>query len=316
MLRIETRHLRCVIAVEEAGSFTGAALRLDIAPSALSRCVRDLEDHLGISLFERLPRGVRPTRAGRAFSAAARNVLSRVDAAERAARDAGSGCEGALRIGFVWSFAAGPVVELLGRYAAAHPKVALHTVEDGQEALFASVSRGGLDVALTATDPPPFPPLRPLGELRRLPLWIEPLCAVMPTAVACRQVDWRMLADKRLVCRPDDDWQRFTQHVERASGHRLHFEQQNVARESFFGLVAAGLGWTIIPDSLSRLAIDGVRVVPIAEDSAALQIEAVWHPRADNPALTRFLALARRLFRTTEASRSRAAPSQTRDRSP
>lgn len=309
MSRIELRQLQCAITVEQSGSFTGAARRLGMTPSALSRCVRDLEDQLGVSLFERLPRGVRPTHAGMAFIASASDVLAGLNAAERAARDAGNGSEGALRIGFVWSFATGPVVELLGRYAAAHPNVALHSIEDGQEALFARVTRGDLDVALTATDPPPFAPLRPLGDLRNLPLWIEPLRAVLPGGEPNDVVTWDDLATRTLICRPDDDWRRFIEHVERLGGPVLRFEPQSVSREGFFGLVAAGLGATIIPDSLSRFASIDVRVVPIAEEGAAIQIEAVWHPRTDNPALVRFLALARRLFRTKEANSAPSAPS-------
>ena len=72
----DTRKLRYVVAVAAAGSFTGATKLLAITQSALTKSVAELEEQLGYPLFERLPRGVRPTPAGEIFLQRAELLLS------------------------------------------------------------------------------------------------------------------------------------------------------------------------------------------------------------------------------------------------
>src|SRR2546423_15621748 len=71
---MELRHFRYFVAVAEEHSFAHAARRLRVAQPALSKQIRDLETELGVTLFERLPRGVRLTPAGGAFLADARGT--------------------------------------------------------------------------------------------------------------------------------------------------------------------------------------------------------------------------------------------------
>jgi LysR family transcriptional regulator, hca operon transcriptional activator len=73
---MELRHFRYALAVADEGSFTRAAERLHIAQQGLSQQVAALEQELGVRLFERTPRGVRPTPAGAAFLAHGRQILA------------------------------------------------------------------------------------------------------------------------------------------------------------------------------------------------------------------------------------------------
>jgi len=88
---MELRHLRYFIAVAEERSFLAAAARLRVAQSALSKQIRDLEDELGATLFERGPRGVNLTAAGRAFLVEARRTLEVASRAVATARGAAEG---------------------------------------------------------------------------------------------------------------------------------------------------------------------------------------------------------------------------------
>jgi LysR family transcriptional regulator, benzoate and cis,cis-muconate-responsive activator of ben and cat genes len=268
--------------------------------SAVSRAVRALENSLGVSLFERLARGIRLTQAGTEYVASARDLVMRYEQAEAHAKLAGSGLKGRLAIGFVWSFASGPIVDLMREYRSQNPGIIVQTFERGNDDLVAGLRAFDLDVVLTASDPPPLIRSKAIDGLVSQPLWVERLLVAVPSAVTIEALTWDDLAHHILLCRPEDDWRRFVAHVERLGGPTLRFLEHNVALESLLGLVAAGLGWSILPMSTLRPTMSGVGVAAVSSDGAALQVEALWRPEADNPALTRFLALVRQMFAQPE----------------
>ena len=81
---MDTRHIRAAVEVARCGSFTAAARRLFMAQSTVSRQVASLERDLGVHLFERGSRCIKPTARGRAFLLQADIVLAAVDDAQRA----------------------------------------------------------------------------------------------------------------------------------------------------------------------------------------------------------------------------------------
>src|SRR5216684_4176910 len=97
---MELRHLRYFVAVGDEQHYGRAALRLRVVQPALSRQIQDLEEEVGFKLFERLPRGVKLSPAGKLFLDDVRRILQEIsEAAVRAGRVA-SGRSGTLRIGF------------------------------------------------------------------------------------------------------------------------------------------------------------------------------------------------------------------------
>src|SRR5512133_1922916 len=98
---VELRHLRCFIAVVDAGGFTGAAAELGLSQPTVSRTLAALEDALGVRLLRRTSREVLPTAAGERVLARARRVLAEVDDLGREARSGGD----RLRVGHAWAAA-------------------------------------------------------------------------------------------------------------------------------------------------------------------------------------------------------------------
>lgn len=98
---MELRHLRYFVAVGEEQHYGRAAKRLGIAQPALSRQIQDLEKELGFDLFERLPRGVKLSEAGKLFLTDVRRIQQEVVDAKLRAERVASGKAGTLRIGFV-----------------------------------------------------------------------------------------------------------------------------------------------------------------------------------------------------------------------
>src|ERR1700758_4490383 len=100
---MELRHLRYFVAVGEDQHYGRAAQRLRVAQPALSRQIQNLEEEIGFKLFERLPRGVKITAAGKLFLEDARRILYEVDDAIIRGKRIASGSTGTLRVGFVQS---------------------------------------------------------------------------------------------------------------------------------------------------------------------------------------------------------------------
>jgi DNA-binding transcriptional LysR family regulator len=119
---MELRHLRYFMAVAEAGSFVQAARDLRVAQPALSKQIHNLETELGVTLFYRLPRGVRVTAAGEAFLVSARNTLDAAGRAVTSARAAGEAGASDLEFSHGELAAYSWIIEdLLAAFRDAHP---------------------------------------------------------------------------------------------------------------------------------------------------------------------------------------------------
>src|SRR6186997_2200347 len=98
---MELRHLRYFVAVGEEQHYNRAAERLRVAQPALSQQIQDLEEEIGFKLFDRLPRGVKLSAAGKLFLEDARHILQQVSEATARAKRVAGGQSGTLRVGFV-----------------------------------------------------------------------------------------------------------------------------------------------------------------------------------------------------------------------
>src|SRR5687768_2936213 len=122
---LDSTVLRYLVEVVEAGSMRRAADQLFVSASSINRRILKLEEKIGVPLFERQPRGVRPTRAGEIILAAARELdrsiaeaLSEVEALQ------GLGA-GRVRFGTVASFADSIAAPVIGRLRRTHPGISI-----------------------------------------------------------------------------------------------------------------------------------------------------------------------------------------------
>ena len=143
---MELRHLRYFIAVGEEQHYRRAARRLRVAQPALSRQIQMLEEEIGFQLFERLPRGVKITDAGKLFLEDARRILQEVDGAVARASHIASGRSGTLRIGFVESISwQGVVPDSFRDFREHHPDVELQLKSLRSLEQIPAIHSGGLD---------------------------------------------------------------------------------------------------------------------------------------------------------------------------
>jgi DNA-binding transcriptional LysR family regulator len=121
---LELRHLRCLVAIVDAGSFTDAAIDLGISQAAVSRTLIALEDVLGVRLLHRTSRNVTPTTAGVQVLTRARHLLAEADDLVREATTGHT----RLRIGHAWSAMGRHTPEFQRRWAALYPDIELHLI--------------------------------------------------------------------------------------------------------------------------------------------------------------------------------------------
>ncbi|MDQ0124087.1 LysR family cyn operon transcriptional activator [Pseudomonas lini] len=145
------RHLRYLLAVADHGGFTRAAEALHVSQPTLSQQIRQLEETLGVSLFDRTSRTVRPTDAGQAYIESARRVLVELEAGKRALHDVKDLSRGTLRLAMTPTFMAYLVGPLVRDYVARYPNIHLQIFELSMDDIEAGLLDDSLDIAIAFT---------------------------------------------------------------------------------------------------------------------------------------------------------------------
>lgn len=172
-MEIEFRRLRHVVEVARAESITTAAHTLAITQSALTKSIAEVEARLGVALFQRLPRGMRTTEAGRAFVAKARQLLGDMEDLMAQVADIRELNAGRLRIGFAPTVYQKFVNPALAAFAREHPGISIEIVTGSAQDLVPQVMGAELDLLFGTTSQ-----MRKWPELRTEPL-AEFHCVIM-----------------------------------------------------------------------------------------------------------------------------------------
>lgn len=159
-------------AVARAGSIRKAAERLHVASTALNRMILELEEQVGTPLFERLPRGVRPTAAGEVLIHAVRRSLSEIRSAESRIEQLRGLVRGTVRLGCAESVATDLIPSAVAQYQTQHPGVQFQVVSGVTNHLVGLLGQDVVELVLVH-DPAPGDELHVLSRLH------QPLCAMV-----------------------------------------------------------------------------------------------------------------------------------------
>lgn len=143
--------LRAFVTVVECGGFSRAAKRLFRGQSAVSLQIKRLEDHLGVKLLDRSPRHLRVTSEGELILEYAKRILNLND--ELVARIREPELSGLVRLGAPEDFATSHLPNVLARFAANYPQIALEVTCELTLDLLDRFNTGGLDIALVKREP-------------------------------------------------------------------------------------------------------------------------------------------------------------------
>lgn len=305
--------IQTMLIVAEVGGFRRASHVLGVGQSTVSRRIRKLEDEFGVSVFERRANGARLTNAGRQFATHARKLLDELGTVVEAAKGAGIAANGQLRIGLVGPIASGALRELLRVFIEEHDMVDLQFTNAGRGELFMRLSHRQLDVVISVGEPG-------RGIYDTLVLDREGIFVAVASDAAFAHREclvWSDITDETFLVSEGE----FGQDVHdlivwNFSGLHtgVRVRRHCFSREGVMGLVGLGLGICLVTGSDFGLIFPNVTFVPIGNKNDRVPYYLSWCAQNDNPALRRFVSLAR--VRAKLTTGTDVAPSRIPDRLP
>ena len=145
------RHIKAFIAVYEEGSFSKAAIREHATQSGVSMVVRQLEDQLGVRLFDRAKWGVRPTAPGKRYYTLCKPLVRSLELANLEMRQLAGEPTGRVTVGIMPAHGRSLLPAVIARIGNDHPDLDLHVVEGFSGWLAERVALGDLDFAVVPT---------------------------------------------------------------------------------------------------------------------------------------------------------------------
>ncbi len=293
---MEYRQLRYFVAVAEELNFSRAARRLNISQPPLSMQIRAMEEEIGTPLFERTRRRVEMTEAGRVLLEQARASLAQLERAAELARRAGRGEAGELRVAFTGSV---PLVDAFARIVRAFrqsvPLARLELTHQSTGQQLQALLARRLDVGLLRPshlfEPPP--------QLAVREIWRDELRVVLPaghrlardgSAIAVEDLAQEsfLMFPRGLGCGLHDHVMGLCSRA----GFAPHVAQEAREGATLIGLVAAGMGIAVLPESYARAPVSGVLHLPLASAHARSRLLLAHAARDASPLVQRFVELA------------------------
>jgi DNA-binding transcriptional LysR family regulator len=281
------RRLPYFVAVAEELHFGRAARRLNLAQPPLSQQIRRLEAEVGFPLFERRqagPRRVALTPAGAALLDAARRALALAADGVEAARRAGRGESGALTLGFAASVMLTPVAGVVRAYRERYPGVQLRLREMVTSVQVQALRAGEIDAGFLR-EPPAAP------DLAAEPVLRESFAVAIPARhalAARRELPLGALAAEPFVLFPREAGPAFHDQIVTlcaAAGFTPRVVQEAVEWQTVIGLVATGLGVSVVPDGVRALRAPGVVYRPLPASVPGTTVSLAWRAGDRSPQL-------------------------------
>jgi len=290
---VELRHLRYFVAAAEEEHFGRGATRANVVQPALTRAVRELERELGVELFDRLPRGVRLTEAGRVFLDEARAILTHASHAADRARQAARGQVGAVVIGFVEGMNFHPAfIDAIARFRTTYPGIELSFSPGSSASQWRRLRRRKVQLAIVQSVPRD-------PALQYEVVYEESLLLALPpnsTAVDRGALSVTMLDGMPFVWFRREASPEFYDSVASAfaaAGVHLNVVQTVPSHVACGSAVAAGVGASLVPASMASLLPPGVQLRPIIDFGARAVARALWRADDSSPAVAALLKLLR-----------------------
>lgn len=287
---METRRLEYFVTLTSERNFARAAARLHISQSALSQQIQRLERDVGAILIDRSVVPFAITVAGQRVLEHSRRVLQGIDDLAGVTADARSGRVGRVRVGIVHSLLYGQIPEAIQSFRMGNPGVEVEVRIDPTGELYDMMRLGQIEAAFVYTRPE-------ADDLIIREIYRDQYVVVLPASHALAHktgIDLGQLRHERLLLSPR---RHSTEAYDAilgacvASGFSAH--DLTVERSSYVdqvGLVAAGMGVSLLPEKLSHINVPGVRMVPLVSPKLESRVLVARNPDVIDNTRDRFIA--------------------------
>ncbi|TCC48648.1 LysR family transcriptional regulator [Kribbella capetownensis] len=285
---LELRHLRCLVAVVDTGTFTDAAIELRVSQAAVSRNLLALEGRLGVRLLHRTSRSVTPTTAGVQVLARARQILNDVD---ELVAEATTG-HTRLRIGHAWSAMGRHTAEFQRRWAAEHPEIELQLIRTNTST--GGLAEGLCDLAVVRThiDLRRFAHATVAQERRYCALPADDPLARKRTVTLDQLRDRVLVIDRRTGSTTADLWPE-------EARPRIEYTQDV---DDWLSAIASGRCVGVTPQATTtQYRRDGVVYRPL-RDAPPVDVHLIWHRQDPHPATQAAVDLLSGLYQESTSS--------------
>ena len=293
-MNVELRQLRYFVAVAEEMHFGRAARRLHMTQPPLSQAIQALEAQLGTPLFSRTRRSVALTAAGQTLLPEVQRLVQQVEGLASLAQSAAAGESGRLSIAFVPMADYSVLPSALREFRTALPSVHLDLQEATTDIQIELLASGRIDIGFLL---PPLPD-KLKADVDYLPLTSEPLVLALPegTATTKTRMSLKRCADLPLIIFPRRMSPAFHDQILaclRDAGLSPRIGQEAIQMQTIVSLVSAGMGFALVPQSVSNMKRPGVEYRAMQEISPWVEIGLAWRRDNTSPVLSAFLELMR-----------------------
>ncbi|MEC9254679.1 MAG: LysR family transcriptional regulator [Pseudomonadota bacterium] len=269
---MDTQSLKAFIAVAEQKSFSAAAESLYLTQSAVSKRIKQLEEQLGTTLFDRHNRTISLTEAGEALLPRAQHILDLVSDTELELENISGDISGSLTLATSHHIGLHRLPPVLRKFVHAHPNVDLDLQFMGSERAYQAVRLRQVDLALTTLEQ------TPKSDIAAIPLWQDDMvcvCAANHRLAGIPQVSLQDLSSEPAILpEPDTITYQLINHVFAAEGLTLKAPMPTNYLETIKMLVSVGMGWSVLPSSMVN--DDALTVINWPGTSLRRQLGAVF----------------------------------------
>ena len=288
---MDLRHLRYVVAAARNGGFSAAGHELNVRQPIISKRIRELEDELGVFLFDRSTAGARLTPTGEEFVVGARRIIDAFQRLTERAKASGVGNTGRIVVGFHKSMSSGSFRAALKAFRHKFPSVDVELMEASYIELKAGVMSGTIDLAVVLGD---------AGRtelLDSMSLWSAQLVVALPEDHSLAEkttIYWPELKGERFLISHDDpgpDIRNILLRHLAAPSDPPEIVMRQLSRESILGEVGSGQGISLQCDGTAGTPGHGIVFRPVHDGNGGTWLGYVgcWRPDNSNPVLKNLL---------------------------
>ncbi|MBB5645435.1 LysR family transcriptional regulator [Pedobacter cryoconitis] len=288
--QIELRHLNYFKLLAEELHYRKAAEKLFISQSALSQQIKQLEQCLGHSLFDRNNKRVVLNEAGKLFYKDAVQVIQKMQIAVNNVQLLQKGNTGQLGISFVASAMQSILPVLLKQFNSDCPNIEFHLEELTNKEQLLALEKGDIDLGFMRSNQ--------VGqEMMIKSVYKETFTLVLPADHPMSAQDFKHigeLKDEYFILFPNDQSQLYYQQIINLcadQGFTPKLSHRSIHAPTIFKLVENGMGLSIIPTSLATPGNQGVKFIELKNIPQQTELYAVWKKINDNPALPYLLEM-------------------------